>query len=360
MPSLALRSNGRGRPVDAAACLVAVRTYVRECEDAGRYPGLRGYEAQAGRRGWPGGSSVAKHLGSWRKALHEVGVAEPRELGGHSVTTAECLDAVRAYAAESEERGEYPGQNGYMLYAARRRWPSFTTVKSRLGPWTTALERAGVTPYAPDRQACLAALDAYVKECSADGVYPSMDRYRTNARSYGWPAAARVMELLGPWPAALKAAGFDRPIAGWGPVVTAEVCIAAIADYIDQCKITGDYPGTVGYDLGRKKNSWPDRHTCIYARLGSWPEALEAAGFVPKRARRQTVSRETCVAAVRCYVRRREEAGLSPALGSYQAMATVEGWPSRGTMLARLGSWQEALAAAAEPEPASGPWKASG
>lgn len=265
------------------------------------------------------------------------------------VSRERCIEAVAAYAAEAARQGRDPGLVGYERAAADRRWPSRTTVTARLGPWSAALRAAGRP--ARERQAaagdCLAAVSRYLAEMAAASRYPGLRGYRALAPHRGWPAAATVAGRLGSWATALQRAGFSGPPRAGRRNVSREECIAAVKAYVDEAMVAGRHPGVAGYDALHRERGWPQRQSTVMARLGSWSAALSAAGYPDGRhQRRHRVSRSECVAAVRSYLAEVAAGGQAPSLAGYGALARDHGWPAVATVLARLGSWREAVALA--------------
>ncbi len=337
--------------LDEETCVAAVRTYVAEMADVGSYPGLNGYQRAAKERGWPSAKAVVARLGSWREALLVAGFDAPRRPAEAFVTRQDCIGAVAAYAAEAARGGQHPGLVGYERIAAARRWPSRTTVTARLGPWTAALRAAGVDPSKRriDRDDCLIAVGVYVAEMKRAGRYPAIRGYDAVASSRGWPSARAVAGQLGSWRAALAGAGFESTMSAprW---VSRQDCIAAIGAYVAEATMAGLHPGVVGYDAVSKDRGWPQRQSTVMARLGSWSAALSAAGYRhPIHQRGHRVGREQCLAAVGSYLAETVEAGTTPSLAGYGKLARSRGWPAVATVLARLGSWQQARRLVSKP-----------
>lgn len=88
-------------------------------------------------------------------------------------------------------------------------------------------------------------------------------------------------------------------------------------------------------------------------RFGSWVQACEAAG-VPHTNRvgdvrpgPKPVASSTCWAAVRAYLELCEHRGWKATMDRYELLAREHGWPSRNTVILRLGRpWPEVLAQA--------------
>lgn len=330
--------------LEEKACLAAVRTYLAEMADIGSYPGLNGYQRAAPERGWPGARAVVTRLGSWRRALLVAGFDAARRPAGAFVTRQDCIAAVGAYAAEAAREGQHPGLVGYERIAAARRWPSRTTITARLGPWTAALRVAGVDlpERRIDRDDCLIAVGVYVAEMTRAGHYPAIRGYDAVASSRGWPPARIVAGQLGSWMAALAGAGFKstRSAPRW---VSRQDCIAAVRAYVAEATLAGRHPGVVVYDAVSKERGWPQRQSTVMARFGSWSAALSAAGYTnPIHQRSHRVGRDQCLAAVGSYLAETVEAGTTPSLAGYGKLARSRGWPAVATVLARLGSWQQA------------------
>ena len=352
-PTVSLAAPSPSRLNTRQTCLAAVRAYAAEMADAGTYPGLNGYQRAARERNWPNATAVVDRLGSWRDALVAAGVEAPRRRAEAFVTGQDCIAAVAAYAEEAARRGEHPGLVGYERLAASRRWPSRTTVTARLGPWTAALHAAGVNPPSmrrPDQGDCLIAVGCYVAEMTRAGRYPGLRGFEAVASSRGWPSARVVTGQLGAWEAALRRAGFADSRRSRPGYITREACIAAVRAYVAEATMAGRHPGVVGYDAVSTERGWPRRQSTVMARLGSWSAALSAAGYSdPIHQRGHRVSRGKCLAAVGSYLAEAAESGTVPTLAGYGKMARSRGWPAVATMLARLGSWQQALQSAAPP-----------
>lgn len=273
------------------------------------------------------------------------------------MTRQDCIDAVAAYAAEAAGRGQHPGLVGYERLAPSRRWPSRTTVTARLGSWSAGLRAAGVRPrieQRPDQGVCLVAVGAYAEEMVRSGRYPGLRGYAAVASARGWPSAGTVTGLLGSWRAALSGAGFAESMRLGPRRVTREDCIAAVRAYVAEATEAGRHPGVAGYDAAYRDRGWPQRQSTVMARLGSWSAALSAAGYMDSiHQRGHRVGREQCLAAVNAYLAASTQDGTTPTLAGYGRLARSHGWPAVATLLARVGSWQEALrlirSAAADP-----------
>lgn len=300
---------------------------------------------------------MADRLTLKRAALLAAGFDAPRGPAEALVTRQDCIASVAAYAAEAAGRGEYPALLGYERLAAMRRWPSRTTVTARLGPWTAALRAAGVDPR-PERRAnegeCLVAVGSYVAEMSRAGLYPALRGYEAMASRRRWPAARVVTGQFGCWGAALRRAGFLGSTRSRPRHITRQDCITAVQAYVAEATMAGRHPGVVGYDAVYRDRGWPQRQSTVMARLGSWSAALSAAGYIdPTHQRGHRVTRGQCLTAVGSYLAETAENDTTPTLAGYGKLASSRGWPAVATLLARLGSWQEALTLAppAECEP---------
>lgn len=268
--------------LDERTCVAAVRAYVAKMADVGSYPGLNGYQRAARERGWPGARTVVARLGSWRQALLIAGFDVPRRPAEAFVTRQDCIAAVAAYAAEAARGRQHPGLVGYERIAAARHWPSRTTITARLGPWTAALRAAGV-----DSKRCI-----------------------------------------------------DR-----------DDCLIAVGVYVAEMTRAGHYPAIRSYDALASRRGWP-RAGVVAGQLGSWSAALAGAGFEPTRSAPRRVSRQDCIAAVHAYVAEATMAGRHPGVVGYDAVSKDRGWPQRqSTVMARLGSWSAALSAAGYIDP---------
>jgi len=268
--------------------------------------------------------------------------------GASARTRADCLAAVAAYVAEAAGQNLHPGLVGYERLAKQRAWPSRTTITLRLGRWSEALAAAGYgddSVLATRRRQCLAAVGAYVAEIDGSGRYPARVGYTVRARSRGWPAAQVIREILGTWPEALAAVGFAVPDPGSGCIIGRETCLAAMACHVAEAARLGRYPGVHLYRSMSKARGWPTSETVV-ARLGSWADALAAAGFEAPRGLAHRVDRERCVEAVAAYLAQAAASGAPVTASAYGREASAHGWPARSTVSRRLGSWRQAVAAA--------------
>jgi hypothetical protein len=203
--------------------------------------------------------------------------------------------------------------------------------------------------YRATREICVAAVRAYVTEMTGDGCYPGLTGYERVAAARGWPSRTTVCARLGPWAAALRAAGLDsesdrRP--------SRQDCVLAVASYVEELAADGRYPGYRGYQAMAPSRGWPGGRA-VLARLGPWSSALRQAGFArPQRSGSHHVTREECIAAVTAYVAEATSAGRHPGVAGYDAVQPERGWPQRqSTVMARLGSWSAALLAAGYADP---------
>lgn len=198
-----------------------------------------------------------------------------------------------------------------------------------------------VEPRPSSTRACVA---AYVVEATAAGRHPGRRGYQAVAGSRGWPAASTVAARLGPWSTVLRQVGFvsDAPLGRRhvGP----EECVAAVRAYVAEATAAGRHPGVAGYDALHRARGWPQRQSTVMARFGSWSAALAAAGYLdPLHQRRHRVSRSECLAGVRSYLAEAAAVGRGVSLAGYGRLAGRRGWPAVATVLARLGSWQDAV-----------------
>lgn len=275
-----------------------------------------------------------------------------------TVTHERCLAALEDYAADASRRGVHPGLVGYEALAAKRGWPSRSSVTARLGPWTEALDRAGVSSARSSvrNRSWVGAVRDYVEEMHTAKQYPAAQGYRDRAAEREWPSLGTVIACAGSWSSALVHAGFENPRKTGRHWVTSEDCVAAIRCYVSRMAALGTYPGTVGYDAMAKECGWPDRQHSVIPRLGSWAEALKAAGFNGRiRKRPQTISAEQCIAALEVYVAEAAAAHRRPTASGYAAAASARGWPALSTVLARFGTWTAAVAATPRAEERTGP-----
>lgn len=273
-----------------------------------------------------------------------------------SVAPEDCLAAVSAYVADAEASHRHPGLSGYERAAKANHWPSRTTISVHVGRWSEALAAVGFCPDVAAqarRRACTAALAAYVGEMAQDGRYPSSTGYAARAQAQGWPALQTLRSALGPWPDALRTVGVAVPDPRTGCKIGREACVAAVTRYVAEAAAQERYPGVHLYDRLSKRRGWPTRETVV-SRVGSWAEALDAAGYATPRTLAHRVDRARCVEAVAEYLAHCERAGTAPTAAGYGAAARGHGWPARSTVSRRLGSWQLALAAVGAGSP-SGP-----
>jgi hypothetical protein len=95
-------------------------------------------------------------------------------------------------------------------------------------------------------------------------------------------------------------------------------------------------------------------------RFGSWSAACEAAGVERASATRGTgpapMSPDVCWAAARKFLTACAEADLNPTLERYELLSREHGWPSRNTLVLRLGMpWKEIVRRANRHRPSADP-----
>lgn len=179
-------------------------------------------------------------------------------------------------------------------------------------------------------------------EAARRGEHPGLVGYERDAPRRGWPSRTTVSARLGPWTAALAAAGFCPP-----PGPCPQVCIDAVRSFVGEMASAGRYPSAREYQRMASIRQWP-AIAAVEAQLGSWSQALTHAGFDRARKPGQPyVSRKDCVDAVSAYISEASKDGRYPGIIGYDALARARGWPNRqSTVIPKLGSWPAALAAA--------------
>lgn len=110
---------------------------------------LPAYHKEAPKHGWPAALTHTQRFGTWEAGCNLAGVKVNKSTGPRkgSITVEDCLVALRVCRAdliagdEIPEGGE-PSYERYVKWARANGQPSGPTVRSKVGPWRTALEMA--------------------------------------------------------------------------------------------------------------------------------------------------------------------------------------------------------------------------
>lgn len=244
----------------------------------------------------------------------------------------EIVAALRAWAAETGEpprREEWvatddPGSKWAREYP---RWPRAMAVRTAFGHWNAALEAAG---YAPHRQEwepddMIGALRRFADE---HGRPPTQEELASPPP--GVPRAHHLIYEWGSFNQAVEAAGLTPGRRRWSP----EQIVAAMRSFAER---HGRPPRSTDWKTSTVEHPWAGTVT---DRFGSWPAALEAAGFTPSK---RAWTRGSIVEAVRRFARER---GRPPKYTEWKHRDPGGRWPGAPTVVAHFGSWGDAMAAA--------------
>lgn len=333
---------------------------------------------------------------------------------GHTGLCVECVgqmhkphftrdEILAAFVRWTQETGEPPQREDWAPTddSSRKwahehpRWPSYMTVRTVFGSWTSGLEAAGYPPlrreWGPeDTQAALRRFaqergrsptqedltqppadmpavhhltykwGSFNRALEAAGLVPGrrfwsrdaiLDAIRAFAERHGraplstdWmhstaehPWYGTITEQFGSWPAALEAAGFVPSKIAW----TRESMLEAIRRFADE---HGRAPKSTEWKRRDPGGRWPGSSQ-ILARFGSWSSAMEAAGL---RAERTRWSPEKILAAMQRYA---DEHGRLPSHEDWNTKGPGSPWPAPGTVQLHFGSWSSAI------EHARGVWE---
>lgn len=142
------RPHRQGRPpapeLDEFGLALALRLMAHQL---GAERGARGpvpvtraeWDARRDKRIHPDAVAVTRRFGSWSAACERAGVPLRGRSSRPRWTAEDCLDAVRAFLAESPDR---TASADYVAWARGREVPSLPTVAARLGSWAEAEARA--------------------------------------------------------------------------------------------------------------------------------------------------------------------------------------------------------------------------
>lgn len=200
--------------------------------------------------------SYRSEFGSWYSAISTAGLEKPR---GRRMPENELLAELRRLA---DELGKTPSmqdmtnQGGY----------GSATYTNRFGSWTTAIEAAGLEPYANRTHRSTEDLLTELQQLAEELGRPPTSREMDEKGTY-----SRVVyrNRFDSWNDALVAAGLDQRTQG--TTISREDLLEELrrlADELERPPNTTDMEENGKYSQG-----------VYYRRFGSWEEALKSAGI---------------------------------------------------------------------------------
>lgn len=188
----------------------------------------------------------------------------------------------------------------------------------------------------------LRCLDA-LRRCAADTAAPALsvrgyERWHREHRSE--PSASVIVRAFGSWSASLDRAELQTR----SDLFCTPTLFEALRRW-ERSLGPGSDCSSAGYDAWARQNNGPSR-AVLNARLGSWSDALQAAGVQlerPARPRARSRGDEDLVQGVRDYLATlAPEAAVSSS--GYDRWAKANGRHALRTLVNRLGPWREILA----------------
>lgn len=321
------------------------------CPAAARGAGLIGPEDSKWEREhprWPGNTTVYRYFESWAAGLEAAGIrpiwpAGPPGTVAERVAAARRLErdglSVHAIADAIEVR---PATVRRYLRAHPCRSCGDPVVGDALLCHRCSTRRAN--PQRWSREEVVAAVHDWIR---LEGQAPTTADWRP--LRYGgaprweeefgvWPPASVGRIVFGGWGVMLEAAGVGANKPSWEP----DAILAALRAYREEF---GRAPAK--QELEWPPPGYPSSRT-VRRHFGSFTEGLRVAGLQPRGPRRWEP--EAIVAAMREF---RREVDRWPRPSDWQT--ACEDWPTALTVKNRLGSWEAALARAAE-DPAAAVW----
>jgi hypothetical protein len=269
---------------------------------------------------YPDPGTVARHFGSWARALQAAGFQVRRI----EWTDEQLLDAIRSW---TREHGEPPKTTSWAKRDPDGRWPTAATMQLRFGCWETALLAAGVhvDRVSWDHDAVIAAIAKFAEE---HGRRPRRGELR---KASGLPDHSTVVHYCGSLTHALAEAGCPRP---QRRVWDRAGMIAALRAFADE---HGRAPTWDDWKISAPDRPYADQ---VAGEFGSWPDAIRAAGLRPAR---QPFEREEVIRALRDWML---EHGRAPKPAEWRP-DPARGVPALSAIRKHFGKWDHAVRAAA-------------
>lgn len=241
--------------------------------------------------GIPGHQTVTNRFGGWNAALTAAGIEQRESVVRRRRHTSEDLWAAVISAVSASDGG--PTFRKYEEWAARRsEAPSGALVRTRLNlGWNEILSTA---------------LEVIAGTSDADPAW--------------------ITEVLAP-------RDWDAPPQEEDPVQHVRDALAAAGS---------DRLTSSAYAQWARREERPACPTLLRKTGLTWPQLVTAAGGVGNAPRRRGISDEEVLAQLQAFIRENPKASSSV----YPAWATSHHAPSLATVLARMGTWREALESA--------------
>lgn len=267
----------------------------------------------------PSHPTILKFFGSWEEALKAVGCSL---VSVEVYTDHEIITAVRSSIEENE------GKPSRSKYIERNGKPSITTVETRFGSWSKAVEAAGYKA------------NEYVKyKCSDDEIIEALRRfYIQNGYEIGHdmfekagisPSASIIRKRFRTWNLALEAAGIPLNQRKEPRFIDMHMINA-------MKRVAKQIPCPLSKKMYQFYAEERDPSAIsIIRRYGSWTKALIEAELPPVK---NGYSDEEILALIRSFVEH---------VGEYDASFELyrkSGWlPGGTTIVRRFGTWENAL-----------------
>jgi hypothetical protein len=293
--------------------------------------GVRLWERQYPR--WPSSKTVCAYFGRWSQALRAAGLTPQRHVAP-GAERAQRVDAARQMARQ----GLATKDIAEILQISPRTVRGYLRAGSCADCGTPVIT-ATLCPrcasrHAAQPRATRAQVLAAIRVWTADtGMPPRLEEWapsddpnRKWAREYPrWPSYMTVRTHFGSWPAALRAAGYRPNTISWDR----ESISRALRGFATE---TGAPPKQSDLDPPSLPSPGTVRH-----HFGSFPAALEACGFRPRRRRWQ---RSEILDAVAIFHRR---AGRLPTERDWTSSTPEH--PHASTVRQQFGSWSQLMTA---------------
>jgi len=272
----------------------------------------------------PSAPTVRHHFDSWNTAVEAAG-CHPHEKGPNPQYSRDELISHIQRLADGDDpptRQEYADDDDA---------PSPSTVLIHFGTWNTAVEAAGYDPNGkgPNQQYSRDELISHIQRL-ADGDDPPTQR--EYAADDDAPSLSTVLRHFDSWNTAVEAAGYDPHENGRSQQYARDELISHIQRLAD-----GDTPPT--QQEYADDDDAPSPST-VLRRLGSWENAVEAAGFEPRLWRNDGSPHQYSEDEIIDHIQRLADGDNPPTQSEFRADDDA---PSVGTARNRFGDWNSAI-----------------